>query len=258
MGLPEERLHAIIESILLISPDPIPVARIVEVVRIEDAETEDGDVKAAIRSLVRSYADPDRSWARGIRIDEVAGALQFRTAPENADFVRRFLAAKPQRLTKPSLETLSIIAYRQPCTKPEIEAIRGVDAGAAIRGLLDRDLVRIVGKKEEVGRPILYGTTPYFLEFFGLKALSELPSLREYHELDEAHQQQVDDLDSPPTSLRDLAEAASFLVEQDQVDADLDALDHALHTAEKVGMASDRRQDPTESTRPGASTTEPS
>jgi segregation and condensation protein B len=77
-------------------------------------------------------------------------------------------------------------------TKPEVEAIRGVDIGAAIKGLLERDLIKIIGKREEVGRPIIYGTTPAFLEFFGLKTLAELPTLREYHELDEEHQKEVD------------------------------------------------------------------
>ncbi len=233
MALAVDRLRSIVESLLLISPDPIPVARIVEVIRIEDPQTTDDDVKQAVASILETYGDPDRPLARGVRIDEVAGGLQFRTTPENAQFVRRFLAAKPQRLTKASLETLSIIAYRQPCTKPEVESVRGVDAGAAIRSLLDRDLIRILGKREEIGRPIIYGTTETFLEFFGLKTLAELPTLREYHELEPESQEQVDALEAGQPSIQELAAAASFLVDR-QDESDLDALDAAVKTADRV------------------------
>lgn len=233
MALAPERLRSIIESLLLISPEPVPVARIVEVVLIEDPQTTDADVKAAVSELLQVYGDPERPVGRGMRVDEVAGGLQLRTTAENAQFVRRFLAAKPARLTKASLETLSIIAYRQPCTKPEIEAVRGVDAGAAIRGLLDRDLIRILGKRDEIGRPIIYGTTEYFLEFFGLKSLAELPTLREFHELDSEHQEQVDALDEGQPSIRELAAAASFLVDR-EADPDLEALDQAVKTVDRV------------------------
>ncbi|MEM7678523.1 MAG: SMC-Scp complex subunit ScpB, partial [Myxococcota bacterium] len=153
MGLSEDRIRSIIESILLTSPDPVPVGRLVEVVVIEDPQTDEESVRTAIKSLMNQYQEPDRPVARGFRVADVGGGLQLRTVPENAQYVRRFLAAKPQRMSKAALETLSIIAYRQPCTKPEIEAIRGVDVGAALKNLLDRDFVRIMGKKDEVGRP---------------------------------------------------------------------------------------------------------
>ncbi len=245
MALGPDRLRSIIESILMLSPEPVPLARLVEVIQIEDTQTEADDVRAAIAELLAQYRDPDRPVARGMRIDEVGGGLQFRTTPENAQFVRRFLAAKPQRLSKASLETLSIIAYRQPCTKPEVESVRGVDATAAMRNLLDRDLVKILGKREEVGRPIIYGTTPYFLEFFGLKSLNELPSLREYHELDAENQGQVDELDEARgPSIQELAAAASTLVEPDEADPDLDALDAAVRAAEHVTHSSDLALDP--------------
>ncbi|MEM6862135.1 MAG: SMC-Scp complex subunit ScpB [Myxococcota bacterium] len=245
MALGADRLRSIIESILMLAPEPVPVARLVEVIQIEDAQTEAEDVRAAIAELVAQYRDPDRQIARGMRVDEVAGGLQYRTTPENAQFARRFLAAKPQRLSKASLETLSIIAYRQPCTKPEVESVRGVDATAAMRNLLERDLVKILGKREEVGRPIIYGTTPYFLEFFGLKTLNELPSLREYHELDIENQAQVDELDEARgPSIRDLAAAASTLVEPDEADPDLDALEAAVKVAEKAKQSSDVALEP--------------
>ena len=232
VALSEERLCSIIEAILVVSADPVPVGRIVEVIRIEDPDTEEGTIRNAVASLVASYQDVDRAAAFGFRVEEVAGGIQLRTAPENAPFVRRFLAARPQRLSRASLETLSIIAYRQPATKPEIEAIRGVDVGAALKHLLDRDLIRILGKKDEIGRPIIYGTTPFFLEFFGLKNLGELPTLREYRELDDEHQKEVDALDEE-LSVRQLAEAAQFLSQREH-DPDLDALDDAVRRADVV------------------------
>jgi segregation and condensation protein B len=244
MALGEERLHSVIESLVLLSPEPIEVARIVEVIRIEDPQTEEGAIKDAVQSLLQKYQETTRPIARGFRIEEVAGGLQFRTTAENAQYVRRFLAAKPNRLTKAALETLSIIAYRQPVTKPEIEAIRGVDVGAALKSLLERDLIKIIGKREEVGRPIIYGTTPYFLEFFGLKSLAELPTLREYHELDEEHQKEVDSLEVPERpKISDLVAAASFLVERED-DPDLDALDKAVQDADRVRRVTEQVLDP--------------
>src|SRR5258708_7201667 len=196
MPLNEERLRSIVESLLLVSAEPIPFGRIIEVVQTEDSTTQAETVKAAIDRLIDNYGDPGRPVGRGFRVEDIGGALQLRTVAENAPFVRGFLMAKPQRLSKPALETLSVIAYRQPVTKPEIESIRGVDSGAVLKLLLERDLIRIIGKKDEIGRPIIYGTTKSFLEFFGIRSLSELPTLREYHELDEEHQKEVDALSS--------------------------------------------------------------
>src|SRR5688572_27108790 len=158
MPLPEERLRSIIESLVLLSAEPVPLSRIVEVIRQEDPTTDAEAVKVAADGLLARYGDPERALARGFRVEEIAGSLQLRTVAENAPYVRLFLAAKPQRLSKAALETLSVISYRQPVTKPEIETIRGVDSGASLKLLLERDLVRILGKKEEIGRPIIYGT----------------------------------------------------------------------------------------------------
>lgn len=249
MALGEDRIRSIVESLLLISPEPVPVARLVEVIRIEDPQTEEETIRASIDDLVDNYGKPDRPLARGFRVEEVAGGLQLRTVAENAPFVRRYLAAKPQRLSKAALETLSIVAYRQPVTKPEIETIRGVDAGAALRSLLDRELVKIIGKRDEVGRPLIYGTTPYFLEFFSLKALGELPTLREFHELDEASMEEVSALDGAAPTVQELAEAAHFLVERED-DPDLEALDEAVKAAEAAKKAADLALDPTGAAAP--------
>ena len=118
-------------------------------------------------------------------LHEVAGGYQFRTHPSTREWVQQLIAGRPVRLSRAQLETLAIVAYRQPITRPEIDEIRGVDSGSTLKVLLDRELIRILGKKEEPGRPLLYGTTKEFLEFFNLSDLRELPTLREFHELTE-------------------------------------------------------------------------
>src|SRR6185436_6507593 len=122
---------------------------------------------------------------RGIQLDEVAGGWIFRTHPIYAPFVRDLTKQRPVRLSRAQIETLAILGYRQPITRPEIDEIRGVDCGPVLKTLLERDLVKILGKKDEPGRPILYGTTQSFLEFFGLKSLKDLPTLKEFTELSE-------------------------------------------------------------------------
>jgi segregation and condensation protein B len=123
--------------------------------------------------------------SRGIVLDELAGGWLFRTSVQYAPFVRELASERPVRLTRAQVETLAIAAYRQPITRPEIDDIRGVDSGATLKLLLERDLVRILGKKDEPGRPLLYGTTTAFLELFGLKSLKDLPTLKEFTELTE-------------------------------------------------------------------------
>jgi segregation and condensation protein B len=238
MTLDRDRIRSIIESMLLVVAEPLPVPRIAEVLREEDADVQESDVAQAVESLVRDYREMERPFARGFQVEDVAGGLQLRTAPENAPFLRRLLAARPQRLTKAALETLAIIAYRQPVTKTEIESIRGVDVGAVLKALLDRDVIQIIGKKEEVGRPLLYGTTKKFLELFGLKSLQALPTLREYHELDEAHQAEVDAMydGGEKIPLSQLLKAADFLMKREH-DPDLDELDAAVQGAERAERA---------------------
>jgi segregation and condensation protein B len=120
---------------------------------------------------------------RGIRLAEVAGGYQLRTPKVNADWVKKFLGGRPARMGKATLETLAIIAYRQPITRAEIEAIRGVDVDGVIATLLERNLIRAVARKDVPGRPFLYGTTPEFLQLFNLQDLSHLPTLKEMEEI---------------------------------------------------------------------------
>jgi segregation and condensation protein B len=174
----EAGLGAVIESMLLASGAPVALTRLVEALDGPDRR----EVAAALRALGASYEHA----GRGLRLVYVAGGYQLRSAPEHARWVRRLLGGRPPRLSRPLLETLAIVAYRQPCTRPEIEAIRGVDADAVLAGLVERRLIRILGRKDAPGRPILYGTTKDFLEVFDLPDLQALPPLGELGEGAEA------------------------------------------------------------------------
>ncbi|MGD0948903.1 MAG: SMC-Scp complex subunit ScpB [Candidatus Binatia bacterium] len=166
-----DRLERIIESVLFAAGTPVSLRRLVEIL---DGPTSK-EVLAAVRRLLQEYA----LGRRGIQLREVAGGYQFRTARENAEWVRAVFREKPSRLGRAALETLAIVAYKQPVTRAEIEAVRGVDVDGVLSTLLSRRLIKIEGRKETVGRPLLYGTTAEFLEVFGLKDLNELPSLKE-------------------------------------------------------------------------------
>jgi segregation and condensation protein B len=167
----DERLVAILESVLFACGEPITLARLADVV----AGPTRGELRAALRTLA-ARAEQER---RGLRLVEVAGGYQFRTAPEHAEWVRRLFQQRPWRLTRATLETLAIIAYKQPITRAEIEVIRGVDVDSVLASLLGRKLVKILGRKDVIGRPLLYGTTRQFLEVFGLRDLAGLPGLSE-------------------------------------------------------------------------------
>ncbi len=169
-----DHLRGLLEALVFASDKPLSVR---ELSRASEAPPK--DVKVLLEEL-RLFYKP-----RGIQLDEVAGGFVFRTNAVFAPFVRDLTKQKPVKLTRAQLETLAILAYRQPITRPEIDDIRGVDSGPVLKMLLERDLVRILGKKDEPGRPLLYGSTPDFLEFFGLKSLKDLPTLQEFTELNE-------------------------------------------------------------------------
>jgi len=170
--LPLDHLKGLLEALVFASDKPLKSG---ELARLASAPVR--QVRLLLGELKESYA------GRGIVLGEVAGGWVFRTAVQFAPFVRELTSQRPVRLTRAQIETLAIVAYRQPITRPEIDEIRGVDSGATLKLLLERDLVRILGKKDEPGRPILYGTTSGFLDFFGLKSLRDLPTLREFTEL---------------------------------------------------------------------------
>lgn len=169
-----DHLKGLLEALIFASDKPQKAG---ELARAASAPVK--EVRPILEELRGDYAK------RGIHLDEVAGGFLFRTSAVYAPFVRDMSTQKPVRLSRAQVETLAILAYRQPITRPEIDDIRGVDCGPVLKLLLERDLVRILGKKDEPGRPILYGTTNAFLEFFGLKSLRDLPTLREFTELNE-------------------------------------------------------------------------
>ena len=170
-----EDIKSIIESLLFVADGPLTIQRLGEVL--------EGVGKADLRSTLDELQAELANNRRGVRLVEVAGGYQLRTPKVNADWIKKFLGGRPTRMGRATLETLAIIAYRQPITRAEIEAIRGVDVDGVINTLLDRNLIRAVARKDVPGRPFLYGTTPEFLQLFNLKDLTHLPTLKEMEEI---------------------------------------------------------------------------
>ena len=168
-------LRAIIESLLFVSEVPLSLVKIKAILSMHTH----GEIIQALEELRQEYAD----HRHGFFLAEVAQGYQFRTKPEYGDWIRKLKKIIPTRLSQASLETLAIVAYRQPILRSEIESIRGVDVGGILRLLLEKNLVKILGRKNVPGRPIIYGTTHKFLEFFNLKDIASLPTLEEMEEL---------------------------------------------------------------------------
>jgi len=175
----QEELEAAIEAIIYATEEPATTAQIASVLGLEPAR-----VQNAIDALAARYAGEQH----GIEVRAVAGGYRMATKPQHHEAVRRFIKSlkPPIRLSLPALETLAVIAYRQPVTAPEIKEIRGVDAAGVLNTLLEKKLITTAGRKEVIGKPILYRTTRDFLVRFGLNGLSELPSLKEFEEMTRA------------------------------------------------------------------------
>jgi segregation and condensation protein B len=181
-------LKAQLEAIIYAAETPITLEQMIQLVKesvtaggaADEAEVK-SRVRAALEELVTDYASHDH----GIEVRQVAGGYRMSTKPEQHEVVRSFAKSlkPPVRLSLPALETLAVIAYKQPATAPEINEIRGVDSGGVIGTLLDRKLITTAGRKEVIGRPILYRTTKEFLMRFGLKDVNELPSMEEFEKL---------------------------------------------------------------------------
>ena len=176
----EEELIPIVEALIYLADEPVTMASMIELL----GEENEAAIRQALSHLLRRFASP----RHGIEIKEIAGGYKMATKPEHHAWVQKFLKYQtpPIRLSLPALETLAVIAYRQPVTLPEIQEIRGVNAAAVMKTLVEKNLVTSGGRKNVVGRPILYKTTRDFLLQFGLKNLGELPSLDEYQELAQA------------------------------------------------------------------------
>ena len=195
----------IIEAMLFVSDKPLFLSEIKSVLESPDAN----QIKDVMAELAGGY----ETQGRALRIKEIAGGYQIVTDPVLAPWLKKlYKTAGADRLSGPSLESLAIIAYKQPATKPEIEAIRGVNVDGVLKTLIEKNLVRILGRRETVGRPIIYGTTQEFLQYFGLNSLEELPKLEEFNftekdiELPEHLQKEKEDvqneLSEPPQENR--------------------------------------------------------
>jgi len=170
-----EEIKSILESLLFVADGPQTAQRLTESI--------EGIDRKVIQEILAEFQTELETQNRGVRLVEVAGGYQLRTPKNNADWVKKFLGGRPARMGKATLETLAIVAYRQPITKAEIEAIRGVDVDGVITTLLERSLIRAVGRKDVPGRPFLYATTAEFLQLFNLKDLSGLPPLKEMEDI---------------------------------------------------------------------------
>ena len=167
--------RGVLEALLFVAEEPLPMAKLQEVLADEEPSATEASVRELALSLERE--------GRGLMVQEVAGGFRLATRPEAHAWIQRLQQVKPARLSRAALETLAIIAYKQPITRAEIEAIRGVSVDGVMRTLLERGLIRMLGRKADAGRPILYGTGNTFLEHFGFNDLGDLPSLREIDEL---------------------------------------------------------------------------
>ena len=171
-----EKTRSIIEALLIVSEEGLTKDQLAGAINDVDPK----EVEQGIKSLKEEYGSP----ARGFNIAEIAGRYRIVTKPEFMPWINNLYQKDADRLTAPSLETLAIIAYKQPATRAEIEAIRGVNVGGVIKTLLEKDLVIIKGRKDVIGRPLMYATTRKFLEIFGLNSLDDLPGLRDFSEED--------------------------------------------------------------------------
>jgi segregation and condensation protein B len=193
-------LKAKLEAIIYAAETPITLDQIVQLVKdsvIAEGAADDADVKSRVRAALEELAADYAAASHGIEIRQVAGGYRMSTKPEHHDVVRDFAKSlkAPIRLSLPALETLAVIAYKQPVTVPEISEIRGVDSSGVIATLLDRKLITTAGRKAVIGRPILYKSTKEFLLRFGLKDVGELPSMEEFEKLvAESFQQELQPL----------------------------------------------------------------
>ncbi|TPV93832.1 MAG: SMC-Scp complex subunit ScpB [Myxococcales bacterium FL481] len=256
-GVASPRLVSIVESLLFAATEPLTVKRLRQVL----PESSTRQVQLALKQLI------DASAPRGVQVVQVAGGFVLRTNPENATWVQQLIAAKPVRLSKSQVETLALIAYRQPITRVEVDHVRGVDSGAVLKVLADRDLIKIVGRREDAGRPLLYGTTVAFLEFFNLMSLRDLPSLKEFRSLSDDTKVQLkkrmdsDEVEALGQEVLDFAAASASESSGDEARAAAEPVDDEAgqadeSPAEVVATGSVTTDDETDDASVAAATTD--
>jgi len=222
----DEEAKSVIEAILFMAGEPVSLDTIRKITEIDKYNTE-----RLTRELISDYSVRNT----GLFIVEVAEGYQMVTNPACAPWVKKLLSTSvPKKLSQSSLETMAIIAYKQPIIKAEIEAIRGVNSDGVVKTLLDKRLVKILGRKEVPGRPLMYGTTKEFLQYFGLKDLSELPTLKEFQEVDmpEAAERLSDDPEMP--------EYTGEQHEPVDVSGETAQADHGTHAEDIAGSDDDQ------------------
>ena len=183
----KDELKALLEALIFAADHPVSMDKLAGVVE----GTERDAIREALKELAEEY-----SAGRGLVLEEVAGGWRLRTRPEHATWIRRLFKIGMQKVSRAAMESLAILAYKQPVTRAELEDVRGVDSAGVLRTLLDRRLIKIVGRKDAPGRPVVYGTTKEFLETFDLKDLSSLPTLKEIEML-EAEEDGSEDFETP-------------------------------------------------------------
>src|SRR6202521_2795637 len=216
-------LKAQLEAIIYAAETPITLEQMIQLVKptiAAEGVSDEGEIKSRVRSTLDGLIVECGSADRGIEIREVAGGYRMSTKPEQHEVVRAFARSlkPPIRLSLPALETLAVIAYKQPATVPEINDIRGVDSGGVIGTLLERKLITTAGRKQVIGRPILYKTTKAFLMRFGVKDVHELPSMEEFEKLvAESFQSELIPAESAEPSSEMSAPAAIDVTEAESV-----------------------------------------
>lgn len=240
-------LKSILEALIFISGRTVGTSDLLEALNAvsDGPKPSRKELEEALESLQKEWEEK----AGAIRLTKVAEGYEFRSAPEYSPWIRMLNRPKPQRMSVPAVESLAMIAYRQPITRSEIEQVRGVDSGGVLKSLTDRRLIKIVGRKEEPGRPLLYATTKEFLEFFGLTDLSELPPLQEFEERLKAEAAAQPPLPSTDLSVSDLITSVEELETVEEGDRE------ALNDLEdSLKVLKERERDAIASTTPPAET----
>ena len=205
----------IVESLLFVAEEPLTIERLTKIISGAQA----GQIRQAIEELEAEYATRQGCFF----LNQVAGGYQFRTRPEHMEWIKRLLQPKPLHLSKAALETLAIIAYKQPVIRSDIEYIRGVDCGGVLRVLLERKFIRVLGRRELPGRPLIYATTKHFLEIFGLKNLEDLPTPKEIEEFGSSLSQEIEASDREEAGAISAAKSEAAAADLMAVDSEGDA-----------------------------------
>lgn len=233
-------LAASLEALIFVSKDPVSCERMMEILEASGIEVGIVEIKQALKSLMTAWANPERAYGRGLVLQQIAQGYAFLSAAPYASVVKKIAIEKPIEITKAQIEVLSIVAYRQPITRVDIDDIRGVDSSFAIKRLLQLNLLKILGKSEGLGRPLLYGTTKRFLEFFSLNSLNDLPTLKQIESLGPGETLEDIDLNNNQMSFKDLfkdhEKSPMFSADVERLsDEALKSLDEALLLVESVG-----------------------